>query len=125
MTQIQKWALAIQICEGAQPELCNPGNLKLTTLTQSWGASAGFDATDGGVIAKFPTYEIGLQALEDFLQLGCENELLAFHSPAARTLGGFTAIYAGDPPANYLNTVCMILQATPETQISTFIEKVA
>lgn len=122
---IQKWASAIASCEGANPYLCNPGNLKLTTLTASWGANFGFEALDGGVIAKFPTMEQGQQALVNFLTLGCLNELKAFHSPEARTLGGFTTIYAGNPPEDYLQRVCQDLGVPPETDISTFIAKVA
>jgi hypothetical protein len=115
------WALAIAVQEGAKKSLNNPGNLKLTTLTKSWGAKAGFDATDGGVICTFPTPQMGETALEDFLTLGCEDELVAFHAPEARTLGGFTQIYAGNPPAEYGEAVARALGCTLETLISTFI----
>jgi hypothetical protein len=52
---------------------------------------------DGGFLATFKTDQAGQAALCSFLVLGCEDELVAFHAPAARTLAGFTKIYAGSP----------------------------
>ena len=117
---IQKWASAIAVQEGANPVYHNPGNLKLTTLTESWGATPGFPAEDGGNIAYFPTQELGSEALCNFLKLGCEDELLAFHQ--ARTLALFTKVYAGNPPSQYLEGVCAALGVPPDTQISTFLD---
>ena len=50
---------------------------------------------DGGLLATFKTDQAGQAALCT-LVLGCEDELVAFHAPAARTLAGFTKIYAGN-----------------------------
>jgi hypothetical protein len=47
-SRIHLWALAISVQEGAKKELNNPGNLKVSTLTKSWGAANGFQAEDGG-----------------------------------------------------------------------------
>src|SRR5271155_2077577 len=50
--------------------------------------------------------------------LGCEDELIAFHAPEARTLGGFTQIYAGNPPPEYAEAVGRALGCPLDTQIS-------
>ena len=118
---ILKWAQAIAKAEGAKSSLNNPGDLKVSTLTQSWGAGYGFQATDGGWIASFNTPQAGMNALCNFLKLGCENELIAFHSPEARTLGGFTQIFAGNPPPSYLEIITTELGVPADTQISTFL----
>jgi hypothetical protein len=55
----------------------------------------GFQAKDGGWIAKFTTLDAGNTALCNFPLPGCQDKLAAFHVPEARTLGGFTEIYAG------------------------------
>lgn len=119
--KIVAWATAIQQWEGAESVLNNPGNLKYSALTKSWGASPGRPATDGGSIASFPSYSMGFNALCQFLELGCENLLLAFHSPAARTLGGFTRVYAGNPPQGYVDGIVHALGATEATPISSFL----
>ena len=108
---------------GASPSFksFHPGNLKYSTLTASWGASKGFQATDGGWIAKFSTLSQGTKALCNFLVLGCENQLVAFHSPEARTLGGFTKIYAGNPPEAYIIAIGLKLNKSLDVQISTFL----
>lgn len=118
---IVKWAQAIKNQEGASASSHNPGNLKLSSLTRSWGAMYGRPATDGGIIAKFADDTAGMVALCHFLTLGAENLLLAFHSPAARTLAGFTKIYAGNPPAGYTNGILRELGVPGSTQISTFL----
>lgn len=119
--KIVAWANAIAPAEGAAPALHNKGNLKFTTLTQSWGATRGPAASDGGFLAQFQTDASGEFALCSFLKLGCEDELVAFHSPAARTFLGFTTIYAGNPPRGYIDTIEKELGVTDETQISTFL----
>lgn len=119
--KIRLWARYIGIEEGSKPSLNNPGNLKLSTLTKSWGATPGFQATDGGWIAKFPTYQMGFNALCNFLTLGCENELLDFHSPESRTFEGFTKIYAGNPPQTYIDAIAKGLECSLEEQISSFL----
>jgi hypothetical protein len=121
VSKIHIWALAVAVQEGAKKSLNNPGNLKLTTLTKSWGATAGFAAEDGGIIAQFPTPQAGETALENFLTLGCQDELVAFHAPEARTLGGFTQIYAGNPPPEYEEAVGRALGCPLDTPISSFL----
>jgi len=118
---IAKWAAAIGRWEGAKPGLNNPGNLKYSTLTKSWGASFGPAAADGGFLCEFPSLQIGTEALCNFLTLGAEDELIAFHAPAARTLEGFTVIYAGNPPQGYINGIIAAMGVPGDTQISTFL----
>ncbi len=64
---------------------------------------------------------MGDTALGNFLTLGCEDELVAFHAPAARTLAGFTVIYAGNPPQGYITGIEEMLGVPGTTQISTFL----
>lgn len=116
---IQKWAHAIETSEGAAPATNNPGNLKYSSLTASWGATPGRAASDGGHLCQFGTYAQGLHALCNFLVLGCENQLLAFHH--ARTLTSFTKIYAGNPPQGYIDRIVSTLGVSPDVDISTFL----
>lgn len=118
---ILKWAAAIAQGEGAYPASHNPGNLKYSTLTASWGATKGRAAEDGGFLCQFPDDATGQAALCNFLVLGCENELIAFHAPAARTLEGFTKIYAGNPPQGYIDAIVLYMGVSPLVQISTFL----
>lgn len=48
----------------------NPGNIKYGSFAAKYGATPGRRATDGGVFAKFPTVEAGLQAQKDLLTSG-------------------------------------------------------
>ena len=120
-TKIVEWSQNIAIGEGATPESNNPGNLKYSTLTASWGATPGRAASDGGFLCQFPTLEMGQNALCNFLKLGCEDELVAFHSPEARTFQGFTEIYAGNPPLGYITGIAERMGIALDTQISTFL----
>lgn len=117
---IQKWAQAIANQEGADPSSYNPGNLKYTTLTASWGATPGREALDGGHLCQFPDWQTGNNALCNFLMLGCEDELRAFHE--ARTLEAFTQVYAGNPPQGYIDSIANELGVALDTLISTFIQ---
>ena len=119
--KITTWANAIGQGEGADPSSNNPGNLKYSTLTKSWGATPGRAATDGGYLCHFPTFVMGYDALCNFLMLGCENELIAFHAASARTLEGFTKIYAGNPPQGYIDRIVAKMGGNPNVQISTFL----
>lgn len=116
---ITKWAHAIARWEGADSSLNNPGDLKLSTLTKTWGAMPGFQASDGGWIAKFETFEKGFLALVDFLTLGAEDELLAFHQ--SRTLQLFMEKYAGNPPQSYIQGIATDLGVPLSTDVSTFL----
>lgn len=119
--KIVAWALAIAHEEGATPELHNPGNLKYASLTASWGATRGREAADGGFLCQFPDDATGQKALCNFLVLGCENELIAFHAPEARTFEGFTKIYAGNPPQGYIDAIAKAIGVSLDAQISTFL----
>jgi hypothetical protein len=120
-TKIVAWAQIIGKEEGAPVSLDNPGDLKLSDLTKSWGAIQGIAAADGGFLAKFKTEDAGEIALCDFLVLGCEDQLIAFHAPEARTLAGFTKIYAGNPPQPYIDAIVAAMGGNPDVQISTFL----
>lgn len=119
--KIVHWANTVSSGEGADPSSNNPGNLKYTTLTASWGATKGRAATDGGFLCRFPTASKGFDALCNFLILGAENELIAFHSPEARTLAGFMKVYAGNPPKQYIDRIVNAMGGYPEVDISTFL----
>ncbi len=114
-----RWAQAIGHWEGADPVSNNLGNLKYSTLTASWGATKGRAASDGGFLCHFATPEAGQDALCNFLTLGCENELVAFHQ--ARTFIEFTMIYAGNPPMGYVNGVANILGIPLGINIASFL----
>lgn len=122
--KIRIWCNAIALEEGANQSLNNPGDLKVSTLTKSWGATLGFQASDGGYIAKFSNITLGFQALYNFLKLGCENELISFHQ--SRTLSEFMKVYAGNPPQGYIDGVIAYLNrngvvCTANTDVSTFV----
>lgn len=119
VSKISDWAVAVKAGEGADPALNNPGNLKYATLTASWGGTKGRQATDGGWICKFPTYAAGFAALCNFLTLGAENQLLAFHQ--ARTLEAFTKVYAGNPPQGYIDGIAAKLGVPVTIDISTLL----
>lgn len=119
--KIVAWAKAIQTGEGATPASNNPGNLKYSSLTASWGATQGRAATDGGHLCQFATPNAGMDALCNFLVLGCKDELAAFHSPAARTLQGFTEIYAGNPPQGYITRIAATIGVPLNTPIASFL----
>jgi len=122
MTKIQAWANAIKTGEGANPTLNNPGNLKYSTLTASWGASRGKQASDGGWLSQFPTYQQGFTALCNFLTLACEGELIISH-PQPCSLQNFTVRYAGNPPQGYIDRIAATLDVPTSVDISTFLVK--
>ena len=119
--KITAWAQIITKEEGANPTLHNPGNLKYSSLTELWGATPGPAAEDGGNLCQFVTEEAGLNALCNFLVLGCQDQLIAFHAPAARTLEGFTVVYAGNPPQGYIDAIVAAMGVPSDTQISSFL----
>lgn len=116
--KITQWAKAIAKWEG-DTSGTNPGNLKFAPLTQKFGAIKGRKGADGGYFCKFPTYEIGFDALCKFLEMGCKNQLLSYHS--ARTFEAFTKIYAGSPPHGYIEGIRQIVGCELNTDISTFL----
>ena len=116
---IVSWARAIGLGEGASLQSNNPGNLKYSTLTASWGGTKGRAATDGGYLCNFPDEKTGMDALCNFLVLGAEDQLLAFHK--ARTLTAFTKVYAGNPPEGYIDGIVSYLGVPGDTNIATFL----
>ncbi|HLH93553.1 MAG TPA: hypothetical protein VKW08_00400 [Xanthobacteraceae bacterium] len=118
-SKITTWAAIIAKEEGANPTSNNPGNLKYSDLTAGWGATQGNPAKDGGYLCHFATAEAGLTALCNFLVLGCEDQLIAFHQ--ARTLAEFTKVYAGNPPQGYIDAIVQAMGGDPNVQISTFL----
>ncbi len=121
---IQDWANAVKEAEGwsiGSPSYThnNPGNLGYTTLTASWGARQGTKKSDGGHFAFFQDYATGFKALCNFLTLGCQDRLKAFHN--ARTLESFMKVYAGNPPIAYIQGIAFLLKVPPNTNISTFL----
>ena len=119
-TMIQKWAAAIQVEEGWNKtsrsyKNNNPGNLKSTTLTRSWGATG----ADAGNFCIYPNYKTGFNALCNFLTLGADDELKSFHQ--ARTLIQFTKVYAEPPSDQYALNVASALGVLPDVDISTFL----
>lgn len=117
---ILKWADAIAPEEGAKPGSNNPGNMKYTTLTKSWGATQGRPATDGGYLCQFATMEAGKDALLNFLTLGCEGELIISH-PWPCTFQDFTKRYAGDPPQAYIDQIATAIDVSTNVLIKTFL----
>lgn len=116
---IVKWANAIKKWEGSVPSWNNPGNIKYSTLSASWGAVPGHKAADGGVFAQFKTPQQGFDALCSFLVLACQDKLQSYHK--ARTLWDFTKIYAGNPPVGYINGIINELGVKGSTNIATFL----
>lgn len=117
-TKIEKWAKAISLWEGDITGH-NAGNLKFTPLTQSWGATLGRKAQDGGYFALF--HDDGMSALCNFLTLGCKNQLKDFHAPEQRLLGGFMKKYAGNPASSYIEGVRKELGVPLNTPIENFL----
>lgn len=90
--------------------LCNPGNLKFTPLTASFGAIG----KDKDNFCIYPDYQTGFRALCSFLTLACENRLKAYKDC---TLDQFTEIYASPPNKNYVNNVAKKLNVSPNVFI--------
>ena len=121
--RIVAWANAIKQVEGftsGSPSQVNnnPGNLGYTTLTASWGGMKSGAKSDGGYFCKFKDYNTGFQALCNFLILGAENQLLAFHQ--SRTLELFSEKY-GNTGIGYAQAIAKILNVPLSTDISTFL----
>lgn len=111
ISRIIPWAKAIQQQEGWSATTLsfinnNPGNLKLTSYTQSLGATQGTRAKDGGYFCKFADYQTGFNALCTFLTDACNNQLALFHD---KTLLQFTKIYANPPSNKYALSVAKAL----------------
>ncbi len=114
-SRITDWAVAVEHQEGARKDLNNPGDLKVSTLTASWGCKPGFNAQDGGSIGRFDTYEQGFTALCNFLTLGAEDELRAFHH--ARTLGSFMNVYGNPTDGHYSANIARELGCSVDTPV--------
>lgn len=118
---IIKWRNLIKIGEAARPDSHNGGNLKYTPLTASWGGKKGRPALDGGYFCKFDNDMMGDLALDNFLIMGCKNQLLDFHKPEQRKLAGFMKKYAGGPPQGYIDGIVKGMGVSGDTDISTFL----
>lgn len=116
---IEKWANAIAKWEGAKPFLNNPGNMGYSSLTASWGAVKGPPKSDGGYFCQFPTYAKGFTALCNFLTLGAQDQLIAYHQ--ARTLEAFSKVYGGNPPQGYIDGIAHELSVLTSVDIATFL----
>ncbi len=119
-SRIPDWANAIKTGEGATIASNNPGNLKYSTLTASWGATKGRQSSDGGYLCQFLTYTQGFTALCNFLTLACEGELIISH-PQPCTLQAFTMRYAGNPPQGYIDHIAQTLGVPTSVNIATFL----
>ena len=111
-SKIEQWAKAVQVAEGwtvssVSYRCKNPGNLKYAPLTVSFGATGKLPASDGGYFCIFPSYEVGFKALCEFLKLGAEDRLKAYHN--SRTLLAFTKKYANPPNDGYARSVAKAL----------------
>lgn len=120
VSRIPDWARAVQFEEGWWPNSVsfrsnNPGNLKFSGLTESFGATRGIPAGDGGYFCKFSTYEKGFTALCEFLTLGAKDQLKAYHQ--ARTLRLFTRVYAHPPTDGYSERIAQKLGVSPDINI--------
>ena len=119
--KILLWASAIAIGEGADPDSNNPGNLKISTLTASWGATKGRPASDGGFLCQFATLQDGQNALCNFLTLACEGELI-ISNPRPCSFQAFTEKYAGNPPMGYMVGIADRLGISLDTDIATLLD---
>lgn len=117
--KIYQWAKAIAPAEGARPDLNNPGDLKVTPTTETWGATNGFEAEDGGWIAKFPDLKTGFQAQVNLLTLIAANEALKYHLD--RTLQGVMTVYANHPKQEYINQIAAQIGVPITIDVGTFL----
>ena len=69
----------------------NPGNIKYGNFAAKYGATPGRRATDGGVFAKFPTVEAGLQAQKDLLTSGSYANLTVANAMRRWSNNGYGA----------------------------------
>jgi hypothetical protein len=113
---IAEWAAQVGHFEGS-PD----GNLKFTSLTQSWGASPGRPAGDGGFFCKWQNEAQGVQALCNFLTLAAANELIPYHN--CRTIKLFTLEYTNypKPEYDYSDNLIKALGVSADFNISNFI----
>ena len=94
----------------------NPGNLKYTHLTQSYGSvhyygSIGHDSKN---FCIFPDYQTGFNALQQFITDAASDKLAAYHSC---TIQSFFVSYSGDQ--NEAKYVAKSLGLPLETKLST------
>lgn len=119
-SRIVEWARAMEKEEGSKPPKPtdrskrnnNPGNLKYTSLTASFGA-VGKDPEN---FCIYPDYPTGFNALCSFLRLAAEDQLIPYKN--ARTLKEFISIYALPPNDGYANNVASELKVAVTTDIS-------
>lgn len=117
--KIYTWAKAIAPEEGARPDLNNPGDLKVTETTKTWGATNGFQAKDGGWIAKFPDFNAGFKAQCNLLTLIAANEAIGYHID--RTFEGVMKVYANNPLQSYIDGIAKLISCELSTDVSSFL----
>lgn len=126
--RIEEWAKLIEKHEGFYKgsrsyRNNNSGNLRYTSYSASLGENKG---KDSGNFVIYKTYEIGFNALKQFLIDACMNRLRAYDSEM--TLLQFYQRYApssdGNSPKNYATFIAKGLGASINTKIGTLIDDV-
>jgi len=121
MSRIEDWATATQKHEGFYKgsrsyRNNSPGNFRYTKYTASLGANKGKD--DKNFII-YNSYEIGFNALKQFLTDACNGELRAYRPDM--TLLQFYGVYApsadGNSPKNYATFIANSLGVPISLQI--------
>ena len=122
MTPLQTWATAIQSAEGWYPGSRsyinnNPGNISHAAAVQL--SMPGLVGQDSAGFAKFDDYLDGFDGLEQYLTYACSTNWALY--PAGTTFLQFTNLYAGNPPAGYINSIATALGINTNTIISTIL----
>lgn len=126
--RIEEWSNAIRVHEGwILPNVQypkgsrsyrnnNPGNLRYTKYTASLGENFGFDDKN---FIRYKTYDIGFNALMQFLKDACNDELRSYKGEM--NLLDFYKVYApssdGNYPAGYAKFIAGRLGVPVETKI--------
>lgn len=124
VSKIDAWPLAIQHAEGNKlnhPNTVrfNPWNIKYTNYTASLGAYPGIQASDGGTFARFPSYQLGYDAMRNFLRDACTGKLAAYRP--SMPLSQFSQVFARPPNDDYNNKVAAELNVSPNIPISSLL----
>lgn len=136
-SRIRDWGKYIQFSEGWKVgsrsyRNSNPGNIKATPYGMSLGATRGIDHAgikDGEYgFCIYENYDVGFNALCQLLTDAAQDKLKGFHDHlvelkdgrkvSARTLEGFTEIFAEPEDEHYLNSICVQLKVDKSINIS-------
>jgi hypothetical protein len=124
VSYIPTWAKAIQTHEGyyvgsRSYRNNNPANFKVGSKLTSFMVSLGATGVDSGGFCIFSSYEIGFNALVEFLKMACTDRLISYRGNM--TLAEFFAVYApssdNNNPLEYAKAVAKAVGATIETKI--------